>query len=279
MRVISLNYHDVVTPGNLEPTGRSAPGAWRYNVDTDEFVRHLTAIAAGTGRNPVIALDLVKTRQKPWPFLLTFDDGGISAYKHIGRLLDKFGWRGNFFISTNDIGKSGFVNSEQIRSLRRQGHVIGSHSCSHPERMSHCSWGQLVREWAESITILSNILGEQVSVASVPGGYYSRRVAEAASAAGIKTLFNSEPVTTCEYVAGCLVLGRYTVYRGTPAAVVAGIAAGRTGPRLKQLVFWKCKAIGKRVGGEAYLNIRKRIVIHRRNLQPHMNREGSSSLG
>ena len=167
--------------------------------------------------------------------------------------------------------------SDQIRDLRKRGHVVGSHSCSHPERMSHYSWAQLIEEWAKSVKILSDILGEQVSTASVPGGYYSRKVAETASAAGIKTLFNSEPVTTCQYVDGCLVLGRYTVYRGMPASDAAAMATGQKAPRLKQLLFWKVKGLGKRVGGESYLKIRKQIVMHAQPNQPHMDSQGVSA--
>lgn len=271
MRIISLNYHDVVTRGDPEPTGRSAPGAWRYNLERDEFVGHLKAIAEARTTGPVTAFDAADTRNNPWPLVLTFDDGGASAYKCTADILERFGWRGHFFVSTNYIGTPGFVSSAQILALRKRGHVIGSHSCSHPERMSHYSWAQLIEEWTRSVSVLSDIVGEQVSVASVPGGYYSRRVAQAASAAGIKILFNSEPVTTCQYVDECLVLGRYTVYNGMPAAVVAAIAAGRPVPRLKQLLFWKVKELGKRVGGESYLTVRRQIVAHGWNGPRHVN--------
>jgi len=277
MQIISLNYHDVITPGDPEPTGRVVPGAWRYNLEQSEFVRHLAAIAAGCVRTPVTVADIAKVRDNDRPVLFTFDDGGISAYRCIGDLLEKFGWRGNFFISTNEIGKPGFVGPKQICALRKRGHVIGSHSCSHPERMSQCSWAQLVEEWATSIRILSDILGEQVCFASVPGGYYSRRVAEAAALAGIKVLFNSEPVASCRYVDGCMVLGRYTVYRGTPASAVAAMAAGRKLPRLRQLVFWKCKELAKRIGGEAYLRIRKQLVTRAQQNEPCLEAEGLSS--
>ncbi len=270
MRIISLNYHDVVTRGDPEPTGRSAPGAWRYNLERDEFARHLTAIAEARDTKPVTAFHIPQTPGQ-WPLLLTFDDGGVSAYKCIADLLEQFGWRGNFFVTTNYIGTPGFVSSQQICALRRRGHLIGSHSCSHPERMSHYSSAQLIQEWAQSVKILSDILGEQVNVASVPGGYYSRRVAEAASVVGIKTLFTSEPGTGCQYVDRCLVLGRYTVYRGMAAPVAAAIATGRLAPRLKQLLFWRFKELGKRVGGESYLRIRDLIVTRARHGQTHVD--------
>lgn len=126
--------------------------------------------------------------------------------------------------------------------------------------MSYCSWRQLTQEWANSVKALSDILGTQVTIASVPGGYYSTRVAKAASAAGITTLFNSEPVTRSHEVDGCLVLGRYTILGGMLPSVAAGIAAGHVMPRVKQLMFWKLKELGKRAGGESYLKVRKVFI-------------------
>src|SRR5437867_4850213 len=55
-------------------------------------------------------------------------------------------------------------------------------------------------------------LGEPVTAASVPGGCYSRRVAAAAAAGGIKALFTSEPITTAHHVDGCVGFGRYTIW-------------------------------------------------------------------
>jgi len=75
--------------------------------------------------------------------------------------------------------------AEQIRDLHQRGHIIGSHSCSHPKRMSFCSRAELLQEWGRSCEILAGILGAPVTVASVPGGFYSRAVAEAAAEAGI----------------------------------------------------------------------------------------------
>src|SRR4029077_10963083 len=118
---------------------RSVPGAWRYNLERDEFVRHLTAIAEARATRPVTAFDAAEGPNKPWPLILTFDDGGVSAYNCTGDILEQFGWHGHFFVSTNYIGTRGFVSPAQIRTLRKRGHVIGSHSCSHPERMSHYS--------------------------------------------------------------------------------------------------------------------------------------------
>src|SRR5437588_17485 len=194
------------------------------------------------------------------PWLLTFDDGGVSAYTCIAGMLEEFGWRGHFFVTANYVGSPSFLSGAQIKELHRRGHVIGSHSASHPERMSHCSPEEMLREWAESVARLSDIVGERVRVASVPGGFYSARVAKAAARAGIEMLFTSEPTSAGRSVDGCLVLGRYTIRRSTTAEAVAAIAAGRVAPRLKQLLLWNAKKVTKALGGRYYLKARKSLL-------------------
>ena len=80
----------------------------------------------------------------PSSWLITFDDGGVSALQTTADLLEKYGWRGVFFVTTDRIGTPTFLNADHVRELHRRGHVIGSHSCSHPERMSCCGPEQTV---------------------------------------------------------------------------------------------------------------------------------------
>ena len=51
-------------------------------------------------------------------------------------MLERYGWPGYFFVATDWIGRPGFLNAAQFRELDSRGHVIGSHSCSYPERMA-----------------------------------------------------------------------------------------------------------------------------------------------
>jgi len=256
MRAFSLLYHDVVNPGEFDSSGFPDIGARSYKLERDEFERHLNAIARTAKSKPISIFDLLGGAKINLPFLLTFDDGGSSA-TFIADILESFGWRGHFFIAVNYIGTPSFLTKKQILALKKRGHVIGTHSCSHPERMSHCSWKELLEEWGTSAKILSGILGEQVSIASLPRGYYSKKVAAAASFVGIKALFTSEPTTRCNYVEECLVLGRYPIQRWTPPEIAAGLASGQLSPRLKQFLFWNFKKIAKSFGREFYSKTRK----------------------
>ena len=238
-------YHDVVENGNYSASGFPGAGADRYKLDRLDFERHLRAIREAVGNGPV---------------LLTFDDGGVSAHERIAGMLEKFGWRGHFFITTNWIGTAGFLSAEQIRELDRRGHTVGSHSASHPVRMSQIPREQMLAEWRGSRERLAEILGHSVECASVPGGYYSRKIAQAAAQAGIRTLFTSEPTASVHVVDGCEVIGRYVVQQGMGPEWSAGFAAGRALPRFRQAFFWKAKQAAKVLSGGLYLRAREAIL-------------------
>jgi peptidoglycan/xylan/chitin deacetylase (PgdA/CDA1 family) len=260
MRTIAFLFHDVVPAGRLDLSGFQGRDADIYKLDFAQFERHLKALAGAGGREFRSVLD--PESAEATRLLLTFDDGGLSALD-TAALLERFGWTGHFLVTTGRIGTTGFLNASQIRQLRDRGHVVGSHSSSHPARMSRCTPEELDREWAGSRRALEEILQEPVTVASVPGGYYSRRVAAAAARAGLHVLFNSEPTTGTAMVDGCAVIGRFSVQQGVGEQWVAAVAAGRVLPRLERLGFWTAKKLLKAVFGERWLSIRKRILARR----------------
>jgi len=239
----AIMYHDVVEDDDFESSGFPGEGAHVYKLRRRDFERHLDAIASTDATA-----------------LLTFDDGGVSSLHPIADLLESHGWRGHFFITTDRIGTPGFLTEAQLRELHRRGHTVGSHSRSHPTRMAALTRAEMDGEWRESLTRLSGVLGDVVKVASVPGGYYSREVAESAAAAGVEVLFTSEPKAGVEMVNGCRVLGRYVVQRGMAPGWSAGFAAGRRAYCWRQSALWKAKRVAKSLGGDKYLQLRRAIL-------------------
>jgi peptidoglycan/xylan/chitin deacetylase (PgdA/CDA1 family) len=252
-------YHDVVPDEQHAASGFPGADAALYKISPGEFGRHLAALSSAL-RAPIKVLDLAEHRGAATPWMLTFDDGGISAATTVADRLEALGWRGHFMLATDYIGTASFLSPGQIRELDARGHVIGSHSCSHPLRMASCGWPQLQREWQHSLARLSDILGHQVQVGSVPGGLYSRGVAEAAAEAGMRMLFTSEPRSRCWRVEGCLVLGRYTIQRWMSGDLASALAQGRTIPCLRQAMVWNAKKATKRLSGSYYLKVRSRLI-------------------
>jgi len=254
LKAASLLYHDVVERGRFETSGFQGGGPNRYKLELADFDEHLAALADHIPQPPT-TVDELGREPSHLPWLLTFDDGGASAIL-IGDALAEKGWRGHFFVTTDLIGAYGFVSAQDIRRLDGMGHVIGSHSCSHPARMARCSWAQLQDEWSRSTSVLADIVGHPVTLASIPGGDYGDNVARAAAAAGIRRLFTSEPVLTVRQVDGCAVFGRFAVVRNVPPERAVALAGARAGPRVRQFASWQAKKAIKAVGGDRYPKLR-----------------------
>ena len=255
MRCHTLEYHDIVAGDDFEASGFGGAAAASYKLGRASFTGHLGAIAAAGAR--VARVDELPAG--PAPVLLTFDDGGSGALSAAAPALEPYRWPGHFFVTTGRIGSAGFLDAAGIRALDAAGHVIGSHSESHPIRFAALPRAEMLREWTASREALEAILGRAVTVASVPGGYFSPAVAETAAEAGIRLLFTSEPVSRVGEIAGCRVFGRYTLRRASTAAEAAALAAGRPAARAGQWVGWNAKKVVKRLGGRAYLALRERI--------------------
>jgi len=252
-------YHDVVAPGDPDSSGFPGRGPSRYKLDSSLFEHHLRAIGA-TGKSPTSVADIRgESPARHPPLLLTFDDGGASA-QTVGETLAAMGWPGHFFIPVDFIGKPSFLDEAGITALVQMGHTIGTHSCSHPVPMSRLPDERLRDEWCRSTTALSELIGSSVVTGSVPGGYVSRRVAEAAAACGIQTLFTSDPVKSVREIEGCLLLGRYAILAGTSPGTAARLARGDLGPGLRQLASWRAKGLLKGVLGDRYRTLRSALL-------------------
>jgi peptidoglycan/xylan/chitin deacetylase (PgdA/CDA1 family) len=232
-----LLFHDVYVSDPRE-SGFASPAADRYKLEATQFDRHLSALA-GVG-------------QHASPFALTFDDGGESYYTLIADRLERRGWRGYCFIPTDFIGRPGFLDREQIRELDRRGHQIGSHSASHPSRISSWREDAIVDEWRRSRAILQDILGHTVSSASVPGGYFSKSVARAASTAGFKVLFTSEPVRRVSQHRRCAIAGRFTIRASSPPELSERLVESAPWSRWSMWASWTAKKPLKTILGPAY---------------------------
>jgi hypothetical protein len=107
-------------------------------------------------------------------------------------------------------------------------------------------------EWARSRMVLEDLLGHKVEIASVPGGYYSRRVARSARDAGLRVVFTSEPITASHDEAGTLVIGRFTLRRGHPTDRAGLLAHREPWARYQEWASWRAKGLVKPLLGRLY---------------------------
>jgi peptidoglycan/xylan/chitin deacetylase (PgdA/CDA1 family) len=233
MQPVSLLFHDVYV-SDVSESGFNSPAADRYKLSIDEFHSQL-------GESN--ALEAAR---------LTFDDGGVSFYTIVADTLEARGMRAYCFVTTDFIGQPGFLDAAQIRELDRRGHVIGTHSASHPTRFSSLNGADMLREWSDSRRRLEDVLGHAVTTGSVPGGYFSREVGRAAAEAGLCLLFNSEPVRAAREMLGCSIAGRYVIRAGAPPDRARRLVRGAPFTRSKEWAAWNAKSLVKPLLGSSY---------------------------
>jgi peptidoglycan/xylan/chitin deacetylase (PgdA/CDA1 family) len=256
MRTVSLLFHDVYATDPRE-SGFVSPAADRYKLSLQQFDAQLAGLAQVRADAPVLVQEVsgglkASGYQSGVPYLITVDDGGVSYYTLVADRLEARGWRGHCFVSTDAIGTRGFLSASQLRELDRRGHVIGTHSASHPARFSACEPAHMREEWARSRMVLEDLLGHKVEIASVPGGYYSRRVARSARDAGLRVVFTSEPITASHDEAGTLVIGRFTLRRGHPTDRAGLLAHREPWARYQEWASWRAKGLVKPLLGPLY---------------------------
>lgn len=257
VRVIALEYHDVVAEGAWDDSGFGGPAAATYKISVAHFDEHLRELER-VGCKVVTSMSSAESPIAP--VMLTFDDGGSGYVAYAADLLERRGWYGCVFVTTGWIGKPGFLTASDIRSLHQRGHSIGTHSRTHPTRLSALTPDRVAEEWRLSIADLEDVLGAAVQTASVPGGYHSRMVALTAAANGLTTLFTSEPESRVSVVKGCAVIGRYTLRRGDRGRYAGRLVAHDPRARVAQWVRWNAKKLAKSVGGSTYLRLRDRML-------------------
>jgi peptidoglycan/xylan/chitin deacetylase (PgdA/CDA1 family) len=247
---IALLYHDVVALGERDAAGFPGPLAAPYKLTPEDFERHLAAIASR--RVEVGLLD----GGVPPAVALTFDDGGSSALD-IASALERRGWRGHFFVTSGLVDTPGFLRAEGVRELRDRGHIVGSHSHTHPTYMGTLSADEILGEWTTSREVLGEILGEPPESASVPGGYLSRDVIDGAAAAGYSLLMTSDPTSRMRPRGRLMVLGRFAIRASTPPGRAARYATGARAARGRLWLGWQAKSAVKRVSPNAYEQLRR----------------------
>ena len=221
---IHLMYHDVFeqTPnesGFLQ--GRDLP----YKINANAFETQVKSVS-----DYCIKKNLPKES-----VVFTFDDGGKSFYHVVAPILDKYGYKGIFFISTKYIGTNTFLTEEEICKLHASGHIIGSHAHSH-KHMNSLTEMQIKQEWSTSVDILENIIGESVMFASVPNGDVTKYVLKGAFNCGIKYLYTSEPVEQVSLFDNMMVIGRYVLLSDSTTDDVISIISSA---RHRKLLYYK----------------------------------------
>lgn len=141
------------------------------------------------------AVRYIEEKKMPPPrtVAITLDDGYEDNYKYAYPVLKRYRIPATIFVITNLVGKSSFMDWDEIKELASSGIVdIESHTLSHPW-LTGLDDKKLKEELVESKRVLELNLGKDIDFLCYPMGGYNERVKVFARAAGYKAAFATKP--------------------------------------------------------------------------------------
>jgi len=187
---LALTFHGLKSSFK-EPEGILDFSAHRYYVSKERFIQVTNSL------DIVICItvsDYVNESNGNWT-ILTFDDGLITDYEVAFPILLSKGLNATFFINTENIGKSGYVNLDQLREMTKFGMEIASHGLSHRYLVT-MSKDEALKEIQESKKRLQDKIGAEVGSFAPVGGHYHKWMPDAACGVGYKAFVTMIPGLT-----------------------------------------------------------------------------------
>lgn len=117
---------------------------------------------------------LVKgTALPPKPVMISFDDTRIDQYSVALPEMNKYDFKGVFFIMTVSLGRPGYMTTEQVKQLSDEGHTIGSHTWDHKNVKTYSpdDWVTQIQKPSQQ---LQKITGRPVNYFAYPFGLWNK---------------------------------------------------------------------------------------------------------
>lgn len=247
----TLMYHDVYDTSNRE-SGFNIDSNYQYKLHVVDFEAQVSAIDEYI-ETFAISKDYVR---------ISFDDGGVSFYHTVMPILEKYGFKGYFFISTKFIGLDGFLTESMIKEMSDRGHIIGGHSHSHRQRMNDLPYSELKADWKLCLDSLTRIIGKPCTIASLPNGYTSKSILQVLKELGVTQLYTSEPSEIVIKDEHMEIFGRYGIKNTMCTEDVIGISFNES---VKSKLRWKKAILNfvKKLMGKNYVKIREYVFKHK----------------
>jgi len=122
------------------------------------------------------------------PVIISFDDTRLDHYTVALAELNKYGFKGVFFIMTVSLNRPGYMTKEQVKHLADEGHVIGLHTWNHKnvKTFTEEDWAiQVTKPWEQ----LKAITGQPVDYFAYPFGLWNKEGLEKIKQFGFKAAF------------------------------------------------------------------------------------------
>jgi peptidoglycan/xylan/chitin deacetylase (PgdA/CDA1 family) len=112
------------------------------------------------------------------PIMITFDDSREEHFRIAAPVLEKYGFRGVFFIMTITLNKKNYMTENQIAQLAKDGHSIGLHSWDHTMVTKYKDADDWKKQVEEPKRRLEKMVERPVEYWAYPDGVYNSRSAD-----------------------------------------------------------------------------------------------------
>ncbi|WP_345157591.1 polysaccharide deacetylase family protein [Pontibacter saemangeumensis] len=122
------------------------------------------------------------------PVMLTFDDTNLDQYTIAAPILEKYGYKGVFFVMTVSLGRPRYMSRAQVKELSERGHVIGSHTWDHQnvKKLKPEDW---LTQVEKPKVVLEQITGNPVTYFAYPFGLWNKEAVPELRSRGITAAF------------------------------------------------------------------------------------------
>jgi peptidoglycan/xylan/chitin deacetylase (PgdA/CDA1 family) len=109
----------------------------------------------------------------PKPVIISFDDTRVDQYTIALQEMNKYSFKGVYFIMTVSLGRPGYMTTAQVKQLSDEGHTIGSHTWDHKNVKTY-SPDDWVTQIEKPSRQLQKITGKRVDYFAYPFGLWNK---------------------------------------------------------------------------------------------------------
>jgi len=186
-----------------------------YTVTADTFRKQMK-ILADSGYHSILPDQYYNylvygTPLPSKPFMITYDDTDEEQFT-IGKTeMDKYGFKGVYFIMTISIGRPRYMTKEQIKQLSDEGNVVASHTWRHDRVDKYLTTPHMDRDLKKTVNNdwdlqlvdtrkkLEDIIGKEIHTFAYPFGIWKHDGIPEIEKRGIKMAFQLSEKRDQEY--------------------------------------------------------------------------------
>ncbi len=154
------------------------------------------------------------------PILITFDDTHLEQYTICALEMEKYHFKGVFFIMTVSINRPNYMSAEQIKKLSQNGHTIAAHTWDHHKVATYTG-----KDWEIQLSKpkrkLELIIGKPVTSFAYPYGLWNAETIVELKKRGYKTGFilsnKSDSIDKLFTIRRIVVSGTWNISKLLPA--------------------------------------------------------------